>query len=123
MAQIDLPQVVPVDLHEAAVVAVDALQQPRQRRLAGPASADDAEHGPCRYLEGDAIQRRDLRSAVCEADIVERDGAGEPRPESTGSGVVLRWTVQDGCDLADCGADFLVVLDQARQPRKRLRYA
>src|SRR5262245_41434063 len=123
MAQIDLPQVVPIDLHEAAVVTVDALQQSRQRRLAGPASADDAQHGPGRHLEGDAIERRNLRTAVCEADVVECDGAGEPRPESAGSGVALQWAIQDGCGLADGGADFLIVLDQARQARKRLRYA
>ena len=49
MAQIDLAQIRAVDLQEARVVAVDALQQPGDRRFARAAAPDDAEHGAGRH--------------------------------------------------------------------------
>ena len=50
MAQIDLAAR-SFDLEEPAVVAVDPLQEARDRRFARSRSADDAEHRPGRDRE------------------------------------------------------------------------
>ena len=52
MAQVDFLEVDAVELEEAAIVAVDPLQQPRDRRFSRAAAPDDAEHGSGRNVEG-----------------------------------------------------------------------
>ena len=44
MAQIDLAQIRPVDLHRARIVAVDTHEQAGDRGFAGARAADQAEH-------------------------------------------------------------------------------
>ena len=48
MPKIDLAQIGAVDFYEAAIVAIDPLQQAGDRGLARAAAADDAEHGALR---------------------------------------------------------------------------
>jgi hypothetical protein len=44
MSKVDLTQVRAIDFQEARIVAVDALQQPRDGGLAQARPPDDAEH-------------------------------------------------------------------------------
>ena len=46
-----------VDLDQPLVVGMKALQQPRHRRLAGAAAADNAERPADRHLEAHAVER------------------------------------------------------------------
>src|SRR5436189_134133 len=48
VAQVDFAKVHPVQLEEAAVIAVDTLQKAGDRRFPRSASPDDAEHAPGR---------------------------------------------------------------------------
>ena len=82
MPQVDLAQIGAVDLQEAAVVAVDALQQAGDGGLAGAAAADDAEHGAGGNREADPVERRRLGAGIGEGDVLEADGAGEFRPQA-----------------------------------------
>jgi DNA-binding LacI/PurR family transcriptional regulator len=89
MTQIDGAQLIAVDLHEAAELAVDALEQAGNRRFAGAAAPDDAEHLAGRRLEAHPIERRYLGAGIGEGHVVEGDrpGGRTPRdPESLSSG-------------------------------------
>ena len=123
MPQIDLAQIRAVDLHEAAVVAVDPLQQAGDRRLARAAAADDAEHGAGGHREAHPVERRHLGAGIGEGDVLEADGAGKFRPHAAGRRVDLERAVEHRSRFADRGADLLVILDQPRQADERLRHA
>src|SRR5208337_2773656 len=83
VAQVDGAQFGAVDSKETVVVPVDPLQQPGQRRLAGPAAPDDAQHGAGRNLEADAIKRRKPAAGVGETHVIKRYGAGKAREKPT----------------------------------------
>src|SRR5579872_2664094 len=71
MAQIDLAQLRPVDLHRAGIISVDSHQQARDRRLARTRTADQPEHGAGRDGEADLLERRSLGAFVFEGYLLE----------------------------------------------------
>src|SRR5215831_2416547 len=111
MPQIDLAHVVAIDLHETAIVSVDPLQEPRQRRFSGPTASDYTQHRARGHRKGDAVKRRNFRVGVGKAYVVEGDRAGEWRTQSAGNSIVFQRTVQHRCSLADRGADLLEIFD------------
>src|SRR5271167_4315297 len=77
MAEVDLAQIGAVELQEPAVVAIDALQEASHRGLAGAAPSDDAERGARGHGEAHPVERRHLRAAIGEGNVLEGDAAEE----------------------------------------------
>src|SRR5580704_3729099 len=94
MPQINFAQIGPVDLQKPAIVAVDPLQQPGDRRLARAALADNAEHRPSRDRKAQPRQCRDLGAGIGERDILKADRAGKFGPQSARGRVDLQGPVQ-----------------------------
>ena len=101
MREVDLPQLDAVDLEKAAVLAVDALQQPGDRALARPAAPDDAQHGASRDVEAHLVERRQLGTGIGEGQTLERDVALELGAQATLHRRSLVGVVQHRRDLAD----------------------
>src|SRR5262249_58159791 len=73
MRQIELANIVSIDPHRAELYRVHAADQSGQRRLAGTAAADDAEHRPRRYSQRNIVEGRRSALAVAEDNMLELD--------------------------------------------------
>src|SRR5205823_13341212 len=100
-------------------IAADALQQSSNRRFAGTAAADDAEHRAGRYLEADPVERGCLGAGIGEAYVVEGDRSADTWPQAAGTRIALERPVQHRCGLTDGRADLLVVLEQLGQTDRK----
>jgi hypothetical protein len=117
MPKIDFAKIRTVHLDEAAVVAIDPLQQARDCGFSGAATPDDAQHGSCGYRKADLIESRHLVARIVERYVLKANGARENR--SHPAGIVLQGAVQYRPDFANGRSDLLAVFNQFRQINER----
>ena len=84
-----------VDQDATALGDVETLHELRQRALAGPRGADDADNLAGRHVERDVMQHLGAVRTIAERRVVESDlatdGGSATRPEvMVGSGIVFR---------------------------------
>ena len=94
---------------------MEALEEPGHRGLAGAAPAHDAERRAGGRVEGDAVERRAVRSLVAEGHVGESDPTLERHPDAVFRAPFLGRLVDELRDDGDGDPGLVVLVDQARR--------
>ena len=119
--KVDFAAIDPVNAHEALLNGIEALNEPRDGRLAGAAFADNSEDGTGGNGEGDAIERRRRIGRVSEGDIVKLNGAVERRAQSVAAAELLGPLVHDLAKHAYGKGDLLILVHHRHDLRRAVR--
>src|SRR5260370_32566693 len=107
MIQVDGADIHAVDADHALIVPMQALQEARDRRLARPAAAHDAEDGAGGDVEREPVERGRRGSRIAEANRIELDRALERRARAADVAAFLGRLIDHRGDRPD-GAVGLV---------------
>ena len=111
-----------VDLDQALVIRMKALQQARDGRLARTAAPHDAQRRADGNLERDAIERGRQRALVGEAHIAELDLALQRPADAAVAVTLFLGLVDELSDDVDRDADLVILVDELRQLHQRARH-
>src|SRR5215471_5940764 len=81
MREVQFLQILAVDAHEPCLRSIETLYQPRNRRLARAAAADNADDLTGCNREGDVLERGGRRGGIEKGYTVEFDAASDGRRE------------------------------------------
>ncbi len=118
--RVDDAEVEAVDEHAAALRHIEALHELRQRALAGPGRADDADDLPGRNVEVDVAQHLGAVDPVAKGHMLQRHLAAQRRQGGLAGTVGrLRARVENVAEAFDRDARLVEVLPDLGEPQHR----